>query len=249
MHKNDEADGDTRQRVLESACELFADKGYRDATVQDICDNANANIAAVNYYFGSKDELFVAACEHAYELSTEASVLEADLSEAQPPEEVLAAFIRARVRAMFGTGPSTYLWRISMRMHSEAHHARARGRHNEDPARLRRELRKRIIDPKVKRLDRLMATLVGVSPDHPDARMFSFSLLAQIMALGNPHSKRPARHAFGKEEPNEADIEMLCDHLTRLLLAGIRERRAMLEAAGEHAAPSETVIASEGTQS
>lgn len=240
MSRHGDGDGDTKQRVLESACGLFAEKGYRDTTVHEICEKANANIAAVNYYFGSKDELFVAACEHAYELSSEAGVLGADLTEGRASGETLEAFIRARVRAMFATGPTSYLWRISMHMHSDANRARAHGRH-EDPRGLRRELHKRIIEPTVKRLDRLMAALVGVSPEDPHARMFAFSLLAQIMALGHPHHKRPCQHVFGKEHPDEADIEMLCDHLTRLLLTGIRETRAMLEAtAAEAAAPEAT---------
>ncbi|MBW2127416.1 MAG: helix-turn-helix transcriptional regulator [Deltaproteobacteria bacterium] len=37
-----------------SACEVFAEKGYRAATIADICGRAKANVAAVNYYFGDK---------------------------------------------------------------------------------------------------------------------------------------------------------------------------------------------------
>ncbi|AXS39139.1 TetR/AcrR family transcriptional regulator [Breoghania sp. L-A4] len=48
----------TRDRLLQAACEIFSIKGFRDTTVADICDVAQANIAAVNYHFGNKEKLY-----------------------------------------------------------------------------------------------------------------------------------------------------------------------------------------------
>lgn len=48
----------TRQHILETAAELFAQKGYAYTTSKEICHASNANIAAVNYHFGSKDGLY-----------------------------------------------------------------------------------------------------------------------------------------------------------------------------------------------
>jgi TetR/AcrR family transcriptional regulator, regulator of cefoperazone and chloramphenicol sensitivity len=45
----------TRQRLLESACQIFANKGYRDTTIADISELAGTNVAAVNYHFGDKE--------------------------------------------------------------------------------------------------------------------------------------------------------------------------------------------------
>lgn len=56
----------TRLRLLEAAGAVFARKGYGDATVAEICDEAGANISAVNYHFGSKEELYRAAWRHAF---------------------------------------------------------------------------------------------------------------------------------------------------------------------------------------
>ena len=47
----------TRQRVLEAAGEVFAERGFRAATVREICQRAKANLAAVNYHFGDKERL------------------------------------------------------------------------------------------------------------------------------------------------------------------------------------------------
>ena len=48
----------TRVRLLEVACELIAEEGFENISVRSITDTAKANVAAVNYHFGSKEKLF-----------------------------------------------------------------------------------------------------------------------------------------------------------------------------------------------
>ncbi len=49
----------TPQKLVGAGIRVFAKKGYRDATVREICKEAGAaNINAVNYYFGSKEKLY-----------------------------------------------------------------------------------------------------------------------------------------------------------------------------------------------
>src|SRR5229473_3576300 len=47
----------TRAAILNSAERLYADRGFADVTLRDIVAVADVNLAAVNYHFGSKDEL------------------------------------------------------------------------------------------------------------------------------------------------------------------------------------------------
>ena len=47
----------TRASILDAAERLYADRGFADVTLRDIVAAANVNLAAVNYHFGSKDEL------------------------------------------------------------------------------------------------------------------------------------------------------------------------------------------------
>ena len=56
-----------RGKILAAARELFAEKGYRDTTVREIARKAGANGAAVNYYFRSKDALYEAVFDEAFE--------------------------------------------------------------------------------------------------------------------------------------------------------------------------------------
>jgi AcrR family transcriptional regulator len=47
----------TRTAILAAAERLYADRGFGDVTLRDIVAAAGVNLAAVNYHFGSKDEL------------------------------------------------------------------------------------------------------------------------------------------------------------------------------------------------
>jgi AcrR family transcriptional regulator len=47
----------TRAAILDAAERLYADRGFADVTLRDIVAAAGVNLAAVNYHFGSKDEL------------------------------------------------------------------------------------------------------------------------------------------------------------------------------------------------
>lgn len=49
---------DTRQRLLDAAEKLFCRHGFEGTSVRDITAEAGCNIAAVNYYFGSKEKLY-----------------------------------------------------------------------------------------------------------------------------------------------------------------------------------------------
>ena len=48
----------TREKLIEAAGEVFAEVGFHNATVREICALAGTNIAAVNYYFGEKLGLY-----------------------------------------------------------------------------------------------------------------------------------------------------------------------------------------------
>lgn len=47
-----------RQRLLHAARDLFAQYGYEGTSVRDITSRAKANLGAITYHFGSKEDLF-----------------------------------------------------------------------------------------------------------------------------------------------------------------------------------------------
>ena len=57
----------TRERLLLTASMIFAEKGYHEATIAEICQQAETNIAAVNYHFQDKENLYLQAWRHAFQ--------------------------------------------------------------------------------------------------------------------------------------------------------------------------------------
>ena len=55
---------DKQIQIIETAEELFADRGYDGTSVRDIADVAGVNVAMISYYFGSKEKLMEALFEH-----------------------------------------------------------------------------------------------------------------------------------------------------------------------------------------
>ncbi len=55
---------DTRERIIDCACNKFASEGFEGTTNKDIAAQAGISSAALYHYFPSKSDLYVAVCEH-----------------------------------------------------------------------------------------------------------------------------------------------------------------------------------------
>ena len=51
-------DESSKEKILNTAIKLFAQKGYGGTSIREICKSANINICMISYYFGSKQELY-----------------------------------------------------------------------------------------------------------------------------------------------------------------------------------------------
>ncbi|MEI7683528.1 MAG: CerR family C-terminal domain-containing protein [Planctomycetota bacterium] len=93
---------DTRSRLLESAGQVFADKGFETATVREICRGAEVhNIAAINYYFGDKENLYQQAVRVAFKGSVEPMEVP-QWPEGTSPAVKLRQFIRGFATELIG---------------------------------------------------------------------------------------------------------------------------------------------------
>ena len=65
MPKKEDAH-DPRELLIEAAIRLFAERGYAGTSVRQLARATSLNIAAVNYYFGGKQELYAEALKRAF---------------------------------------------------------------------------------------------------------------------------------------------------------------------------------------
>jgi len=91
---------DKRDQIIQAALELFAKQGYEGTSIRDICQEANVNLAMVNYYFGNKEGLFAAMVER------KASTIKGRLQElvndeTKTPEQKIDSVIERYVDRLF----------------------------------------------------------------------------------------------------------------------------------------------------
>lgn len=90
----------TKQRLIEAAEVLFADEGFEKVSVRDITQRANANVAAVNYHFGSREGLVEVVTSRYMNPVNEERIARLDALERRSGgkplalEEIIEAFIR-----------------------------------------------------------------------------------------------------------------------------------------------------------
>jgi AcrR family transcriptional regulator len=207
-----------RRRLLEIACEVFAEKGYRETTVAEICKRANANIAAVNYYFGGKKTLYAEAWRLAFHRSLEAHSPNGGVPPDTPAEERLRGRILATMQRL--ADPKSYEFEIIRKEMA-------------NPTGLLAEVMRKSIEPLRRDLGSVVRELLGETASEQQVMLCQISIRAQCFDMIAHERHRKMFEAAGiKEEllPERPEIEVMADHVTRFSLAGIREMKHRIEA-------------------
>jgi AcrR family transcriptional regulator len=108
------AQHETRERLLDAAEDLFAAKGFESVSLREITSAAEANVAAVNYHFGSKEKLITAMMmRHIIPINEKRlAILSELMARRKKPQvrEVVEAFMRPLVDHIQNHGPGTVLF-------------------------------------------------------------------------------------------------------------------------------------------
>lgn len=96
----------SKRKLLDAAEELFAEKGFDLVSVRDITKAAKANVAAVNYHFGGREQLIALVVIRYIQPVNEERLARLEMAEKKwpnkqvPLEEILDAFVRPLVTAV-----------------------------------------------------------------------------------------------------------------------------------------------------
>jgi AcrR family transcriptional regulator len=197
----------TRERILDSAERLFAERGF-GASIRDITSAAGANIAAVNYYFRSKDELYREAMLRLMRIHRERrlQVIRSVMSNPKARvEELLSAFADAVVQVEGDGETGRILMRLMHREITEPHLPPEMGFN---------EVMRPVEAALVEALTRLEPGL-----DAQDARWCVQSFVAQLL-----WANQVATLFFDPEHRDKApfSVEQMVAHIVRFTASGIR---------------------------
>jgi AcrR family transcriptional regulator len=206
-HSDETAQDATRQHLLEAAGEVFAEVGFRSATVREICQRAGANIAAVNYHFGDKEALYAAVLTENCQLSLQRYPANMGLAPNASAEQRLHAFVRSFLWRIFSHGP-------------EARHGKLMAREMIEPTAALDSLVKENIRPMSMILMGIVRELLGARADDKTVRLCGTSVVSQVLFY---HHCRPVLGRLYPDQKYDApQIEALADHITRFSLAAIK---------------------------
>jgi AcrR family transcriptional regulator len=197
----------TRVKLLDAAGQVFAEHGFYVATVREICARAGANVAAVNYYFGDKAQLYEEVLRQAVSSTHDAGMREA-LSVLQPKEA-----LRRSIRYMLDKfcrhdRPS---WTMRLMLHEMAQPTPALARVVDE-----------IIAPNHAMVRRIVGKLLDLPPDHEKTRLCVHSVFAQIAHYANA---RPAIvRLWPGFEMNEETMDRIARHIADFSLAYLKAR-------------------------
>jgi TetR/AcrR family transcriptional regulator, regulator of cefoperazone and chloramphenicol sensitivity len=84
---------DTKKRIIETAGNIFAELGFQNTTVREICRQAGVNIAAINYHFGDKKGLYLTVLKYGKDSAFKKHPLDIMSDKSSSPEDRLKDFV------------------------------------------------------------------------------------------------------------------------------------------------------------
>lgn len=201
----------TRRHLLEAAADVFAEAGFRDATVREICLRAGANIAAVNYHFGDKEQLYRAVLKETFLAAVTKYPVDSGLPPKATPEQRLRAFIQSFLLRIFSEGPSS-------------RHGKLMAREMIEPTGALDAIVKEGIRPMSGALMAIVGDLLGRKADEKTRRLCAMSVVSQVLFY---HHCRPVVvRIFPEMKFDEKSVEELAEHITAFSLAAIRNLKS-----------------------
>ena len=190
----------TESRLLEAAGEIFAEVGYRAATVRQICEKAGANIAAVNYHFGDKEGLYMAVLRSVPDAHAEKFPADRGLPPGASVEQRLAAYIESLLNRVFDEGRPGW-------------HTKIMAREMIEPTRALDTLVADIALPVHQELAAIVRELLGSKATENAVRLCTLSILSQCVYYH--HARSVLSRLYPEQEYGSRNIAQLADHITR----------------------------------
>ena len=199
---------ETRKRILNAACEVFAERGYHVATVAGICRKAGANSAAINYHFKDKESLYVEVWRQAAREAMELYPIDGGVPSSASVRERLRGFLVALLKRMTDRGRLGMFHRLRMMEMA-------------NPTGLIDRVRWQAIRPMRDYIHALLQELLGPEVTEQELNYCELSLVGPCL-MAQMTSQHPLP---GSRLGQGLDFEAFATHCTDFLLAGVKTVR------------------------
>jgi len=198
-------DGETRQRLVNVAAKLFGARGFSKVTVRDICQQARANVAAVNYHFDGKAGLYHEILQSAIRVMQGTTEAAKEAGKDRPPSEQFEAYVRIFLERVV---PARESWIHQLMMREIA-----------DPTPALEMVFEQVLRPRITYLASIIARLLNCADNDPRVGRCLMSVNAQMLVLLDT----PIANRFRATPPVQTDdVPGMIRHITCFSLAGIR---------------------------
>jgi len=209
MRKSNSSTADTRELILNAAGQIFAQHGFHATTVRQITREAGANLAAVNYHFRDKQELYLNVLKRAYSSAT--STAAADL--AGPGPARLHTFIFSFLAYLLD--PKRPQW-----------HGVLIAREMANPTPALDQLVAESVRPVKHRIAGIVREILGPGATDEQVGLACLSIIGQC--LHYVHCREMIARLFPKGSVPH-DVETLTAHIYAFSLAGLNSMKSALK--------------------
>ncbi len=200
----------TKERLISFACREFAERGFRDARILDICRAAGTNVSAVNYHFGGKEGLYKAVWDHA--VRSAVGKWNPVTSSNDKDREWLYGYIRACVLSVVDSGPDAILRRLV-------------ANEMNNPSPFADEMLSDHLAPRINELEKRLRRMMGPYVTDFQVGCCILAIHSQFSALTINKSAR--QHLFLSDTPTEEEAAHFVREICAFVMGGIRAMRGV----------------------
>jgi len=200
----------TKLTLILAAGELFAERGLDGASVRAIAEKAGANVAAISYHFGSKENLYTEVLRYVIagsHLTKPSALLEQDdrLNTPEGTADVIYQIIKEEYTPFFQPGQPRWYGRLIMRSMLDMNASL-------------QTIVEQVMRPEH---EATKAIVLKVKPDMTDeeARLWAFAFIGQIAFY--EFARIPILMLLGRKDYESRFLDKVRDHLARTIIAGL----------------------------
>jgi AcrR family transcriptional regulator len=207
MKGNENVSLGTSERILDAAGEVFAEQGFRHATVREICKKASVNVAAINYHFRDKEGLYLSVLKYWRDEAFHKHPLELRMDEDKLPEAYLSAFVRSFLFRILDKGRPSWFWRLVAKEWVQ-------------PTSALDILVEETIRPHFEFLASIVKKLIGADANEEKVRLCCLGVISQCIFF--VYAKPVIERLFQEVSFTTEKIEAIAEHITRFCLEAIK---------------------------